>query len=515
MFEGLKKRFSRNVSTETKQKNVSKRHPNHRDHLRFAASKQNDQAMTMFEGGARSVDEKLRGELSNLRKASRKAGEDNGYVKRYYGMVQTHVVGENGFKFQSRIKLPNGKLDKLANATVEAGWKEWCKLGVCEVSGQMSFTAVQELIAKTVAQDGDIIIRHIYDDSNRFGYSVQLLESDYLDETLNTTLKNGNRIVMGVEKNGYGRPVAYHLLTNHPGDSTWSYNGRKYIRVPADEITLPFPMWRPGQTRGVPWAHAALLDFHHVNEYRGTEQVRARAAAENMVVYERDTDQEVGEEFEDAEGEILDELEGVRSTVVPDGYKMRETNFNGPATNLPEFQKANVRAGSAGLDVSYNTLGNDAESVSFATLRQMVLDDRDHWKRVQRWMVESVLEIINSRWLKSSLLNRALPKLEAWDFTRLNEPGFQGRRWQWVDPYKDEQAAGLALQNFTGDPMKILREKGHDLQELSDNWEMYLDVMGPVMQRAQEIGFAKSHAVPDKGKEKPEGDEKTDEEEAA
>ena len=510
MFKGW---FKRNVTPETPVKNTHKRHRHHQDHVRFAAAKTNEQALTLFDGGGLSADEGLRRDLDRLRKASRKAGEDNGYVKRYFGMVQTHVVGENGFTFQSRINMASGGLDKLANAIVEAGWKEWCKLGVGEISGKMSFAGVQELIAKTVAQDGDILIRHVYDSSNRFGYSIQLIESDYLDATLNTTLKNGNRIVMGVEQDGFGRDIAYHLLSHHPGDMSWSFNGRKYIRVPANEITLPFPMWRPGQSRGVPWAHAALLDFHHVNEYRGTEQVRARASAENMGVYERDPEMDVAEDFEDEEGEFLDELGGVGATVVPEGYKLRETNYSGPVTNFPDFQKANVRAGAAGIEANYNVVGNDYEGVSFSSLRQAVLEDRDHWKRKQRWMIESILEPIFSRWLNSALLRGALPTLEAWDVARLNAPTFQGRRWQWVDPVKDEQATGLALQNFTADPLKILREKGHDLQEHKANWNLYLDEMESVMKRAHAMGIAKSHAAPNKDKpdDKPDTDNTTEE----
>lgn len=478
MFKNL---FKRNVSATETKKTTNKRHPRHREHLRYAAGQHTDLATTLFNGGTLSPDESLRRDLENIRSASRKGGEDNGYLRRYYGQVQTHIVGETGFTFQSRVKLANGTLDKKANKAIEDAFKEWSKKGSCEISGKLSRAGAEELIVKTIAQDGDILIRHIYDSSNKYGYSIQLLEADYLDTTLNTVLQNGNRIAMGVEQDAFGRPVAYHLLSNHPGDSVWSYNGRKYVRVPAHEIELPFPMWRPGQTRGVPWAHAALLDLHHINEFRSDTQVQARYAAKNLVKYERDPEQEVTEETEE-EGEILEEFDGV-STVVPEGYKMSETNFTGPSTTFPEFQKGNLRAASSGLESNYNVLGNDYEGVSFSSLRQAVLEDRDHWKRKQRWMIEEVCEVIFNRWLETALLKDAIPGLNPWEKTRLCQPHFQGRRWQWVDPLKDEQAAGEAKKNFNGDPIQMLTEKGLDLEQTTENWTIYLDHMEPLMKR--------------------------------
>ncbi len=475
-----------NVSDDKNVTVKQKRHPNHRNHVRYAAAQKTDLATSLHQGGTVSADEGIRRDLEGIRAASRKAGEDNGYMKRYLGQIQTHIVGETGFKFQSRITSSDGQLDKAANKSIETAYKEWSKKGSCEISGKLSRAGLEELIAKTVSQDGDIIIRHIYDAKNKYGYSVQLLESDYLDATLNTMLKTGNRIVMGVEQDGFSRPVAYHLLTSHPGDSVWSFNGRKYMRIPADEITLAFPMWRPGQTRGVPWAHAALLDLHHINEYRSSAQVQARRASENMIVYERDPELEVSEDYEEEEGEILDEQEGL-STVVPTGYRMRETNFSGPNTALPEFQKANLRAASSGMEANYNVIGNDAEGVSFSTLRQGVLEDRDHWKRKQRWMIEEVCEEIFTRWLSIALLKDGIKGLKASDKTHLCQPYFQGRRWQWVDPLKDEQAAGEAKKNFNGDPIKMLNDKGLDLDETVENWNRYLDAMEPVMLRANKL----------------------------
>lgn len=439
-----------------------------------------------------SADETLRRDLLRLRSASRQAGEDVGYVKRYYGMVQTHIVGETGVRLQSEVRSKNGDLEKEVNNAIEAALKEWAKIGVCEISGRMNFVSAQQLIAKTVSQDGDILIRHIDGADNKFGYAFQLIEADLLDVQLYKTLDNGNLIKMGVEIDGYGRHVAYHILTSHPGEYTWKYNGKRYERIPASEMELPFPMWRPGQNRGIPWAHAALLDMNDIKGYRESTMVAARLAASNMVIFERDPDQEPPEDDEwDDDGSYHIDLEPGGSAIAPEGYKTRETNFQHKGDSLADIQKASLRGAASGTEVNYNVMGNDYEGVSFSSLRQAILEDRDHWKRQQGWFISQVIGPIYERWLRNALLKNAINNLKAYDLNRAMAYTFRGRRWQWVDPLKDEQAAGAALDNYTANPLDVLNDKGVDLEQMGEGWERFLNTMEPIIKRAQQMGLGK------------------------
>lgn len=470
----------------------TKRHSKHAQ--RFdAARNPRLQKNNAFAGNSLSADETLRRDLTRLRSASRQAGEDVGYVKRYYGMVQTHIVGDNGARLQSEVRTKSGDLDKKANSDLEAAFKSWSRMGVCEISGRMNFVSAQQLMAKTVSQDGDILIRHIDGADNEFGYAFQLIEADLLDVQLYKTLDNGNQIKMGVEVDGYGRHVAYHVLTSHPGEYTWKSNGRRYERIPASEMELPFPMWRPGQNRGIPWAHASLLDMNDIKSYRESTMVAARLAASNMLVFERDPDQEPpGDDDDwDDDGAFQIDLEAGGSAIAPPGYKTRETNFQHKGESLADIQKASLRGAASGAEVNYNVMGNDYEGVSFSSLRQAILEDRDHWKRQQGWFISQVVGPIYERWLRNALLKNAINDLKAYDLTRALSYTFRGRRWNWVDPLKDEQAAGAAMDNFTANPIDILNDKGVDLDQMGEGWERFLNTMGPIIDRAQQMGLGK------------------------
>ena len=85
---------------------------------------------------------------------------------------------------------------------------------------------------------------------------------------------------MGVELNKFRKPVAYHVLTYHPGDYDYTTSGKspKHVRIPADRMIHLYDPNRAGQSRGEPWMTSAIsamkqlgalreaavvLDYHH------------------------------------------------------------------------------------------------------------------------------------------------------------------------------------------------------------------------------------------------------------
>ena len=66
---------------------------------------------------------------------------------------------------------------------------------------------------------------------------LEFIEPDQVDEQKNERLANGNEIRMGIELDKFKKPVAYHVLSYHPGDYDYSRptgKSTKHIRIPAD-----------------------------------------------------------------------------------------------------------------------------------------------------------------------------------------------------------------------------------------------------------------------------------------
>ena len=81
-----------------------------------------------------------------------------------------------------KARNDDNSLDVVANRIIETEFYKWAKIGSCTADGKLSFLDAQKLFIQNLARDGEVLIRHIKDTSNDFGYSMQFLESDHLDE---------------------------------------------------------------------------------------------------------------------------------------------------------------------------------------------------------------------------------------------------------------------------------------------------------------------------------------------
>jgi len=431
---------------------------------RFAIAQAQNQSSfgTRMSGFGLSIDETLRRDVVAIRAASRKAGEDDGYMVRFLSMCETHIVGPNGFSFQNKAQIDD-KLDKPTNDLIESAFKRWGKKGTCDVTGQYSWLDIKRLFIKTVAQDGAILVREVQGFPNEFGYALQLLEADHLDVNYNRDNYNGNIIRHGIELDEWGRHVAYHILTIHPGERTYYHGNTRYQRIPADEIIYGYYPFRIGQKIGIPWGHASLLELLDLYNYRDAEMTAARVGASKMFAYVHDSEVEPDEEEDDEE--FVEDVEAGAGVRVPYGYDVKTLDFKSDASNAAGYTKTSLRGASSGFDVNYNSMANDLEGVNFSSLRHGVLEDRDNWKKRQVWMIETLLERVFSNWLTMTLLSSALGKLTILDYPRINQPSFQGRRWEWVNPLQDEKANSEAIGNKTKSPQSIIRDRGDDPEE--------------------------------------------------
>jgi lambda family phage portal protein len=414
----------------------------------------------------------LRSTLTAMRSRSRNLVINNDYARRFIFMVGVNIGGPDGIILQCKAKWPDGRLDKWANDKIENAWNDWGRKGNFDVTGQLSMVETDRLGPQAVAQDGEIIIRIIEDFDNPWGFALQFYEVDHLDESLNIArLPNGNSLRMGVEFDKWFRPVAYHLLTDHPGDSFWTYNRRNYLRVPAENIIHPFVRERFNQPRGVPWMHSAMTRLNNIGAYEEAAIIAARIGASKMGNYELDEDadpalaqQAAGVDEKTAQGELLSDIAPGMVGFSPRGYKFNPIDWKYPDGEFAPFMKASLRGISSGLLVSYNSLASDLEGVNYSSIRAGVLEERDCWKLQQAWWVENYKRPIYLRWLRWCMLSGKL-SFSFGTIEKYQQVKWQPRTWPWVDPEKDNNAKVVALKNKLTSWTKALAEDGIDLEE--------------------------------------------------
>lgn len=434
-----------------------------------------------FKSSRGSADYELLNGLSEVRAKCRFLARNSGAMKRYIQLLQVNIVGESGFRFQSRVKQNDGKLNISLNERVEDAFRFWSdKASAC---GCMSLLELQMQAVETWARDGEVIWEIVTGSEYRDGVAINPIEADLLDETLNSTYpQTGNEIRMGVEVTRTGRPVAYHFLTSHPGDSTYYMveMKKRYRRVSADRIIHLFKRQRPGQTRGEPPAAAMVLDAKMLDGYREAEVMGRRLRSALMGFFESELPKQSGiNELadpdsggdNDGDGEPDDlemTMEPGKLKQLPHGITFKEFSPGGMQGDYDRFEGQIKKNTSMGLGISTMSHGMEVEGVSYSSGRTIIQEDRDFYKTLQQFFIGGLLRKMFPVWCSWHLVYAQMEPA----FTPLQLPRivmryiFRPRGWDWVDPAKDVSANAEALKTYQTSLSRIAASRGIDRDEL-------------------------------------------------
>ncbi len=407
----------------------------------------------------RSADEEVRGDIRMLRARARELGRNNSYVKRYFRLLATNVVGPMGIKLQAQV-WAGEQPDTKTNAAIEEAWNAWASAPVT-VDGRLTLRRFEKLIIKTVACDGEAFVRLWRGfEGNAHGLALQAIDADLIDEALNRPRRAAqNEIRMGVEIDALGRPVGYWVW-----DSVGTDLMRERYFVPAAEVLHLYDPERVNQTRGVTWVHSVMVPAHMLGAYEESEAVAARIGASKMGLFEKRADSLAGDLASDPRPVTMEANPGTFE-IVPDGYEFKAWEPDHPTAQFPAFIKQMLRKIASGFSVFYNVLANDAEGVSYSTMRSFALVERDDWRSIQQDFIDMWRRPLYAAWLGMALLTGSL-KLPSRDPSRYLAVRHRPRGWQWIDPEKEAKAAVLSIQNGLGTRTGFLAEKGEDIEDV-------------------------------------------------
>lgn len=418
-----------------------------------------------------SSDVELKNNLRVVRDRSRALERDNDYFRNYLKMVETNVVGANGIALQMRLENADGTPDLTANKIIEAAWELWGYPENCTVAKKMSWVDVQDLVMRSTARDGAVLIRKVVGYDNDFGFALQILECDHLDEQYNVdNLGNGNYVKMSVEFDKWGKAIAYYMLTKNPGDLQWSsvYEGKYRVRIPADEIIHAFLVERPSQNREIPWVPSGMMRLRMIEGYELAALVAARQGACKSGFFRNPDPEGVipGEQTE--HGKIMEAEPGMFQEIGNSEFVSYDPTY--PHDVYDPFMKRALQGVAAGLPgASYHNLACDLEGVNYSSMRAGTIEEREVWKKIQLWAVCSIVRPIFKEVIKYAILSGKL-KMPMSRYNEIIESArFQGRRWPWVDPKNDIEANVLAIKNGVSSRKRVCSELGVDLDEIIED----------------------------------------------
>lgn len=402
--------------------------------------------------------------LRPLRARARQMARDNSHFKKFLSMCRSNIVGRKGIQLQSNARKLDGSLDAEINSQVEEAWRLWGHKETCTLSGKLSWRGVQRMIVTQLAQDGEFLVQKI-PAKNAFGFSLKVINVDYLDEYYNATLPNGNRIIMSVEVDDNDKPVTY-WLTPPVSDIYAKRTKVRRVPVPAEQMIHGFLSFiDESQTRGVTWFHAAILDGKNYQGYSGGVIQSARMAACIPFFFE----QTVPDEAPAYEGKD-DPATGEKTTPTLDvgafganlldpGITFKQFDPKQPTMNHSAFAKTVLMDVATGLDVPYFDLSGDMEAVNFSSSRVGLDTSRDIWRGLQDFIIDEFCRDVFHGWALNAFLSDKL-QMTAQEFEEIQNPEWRARGWKYIDPTKDVAADILRLANNMTSLEDVLGEQG-------------------------------------------------------
>lgn len=408
--------------------------------------------MKGFRGQHRSVNTETRRSLATLRARSRELAENSDHAARGIEVIARNTVG-NGI-------IPTARGDEQT----ELWLKQMCDRASLDPRGRLTLYAIQTLVMRTASLSGEsLVLRERLSSAQMraagatIPLQLRVLEPDHLDSLVDGVLPNGNIAIQGVEFTPGGRPVAYHLYQQHPGELT-SWRRIESVRVPASEVAHVFKDLRPNQVRGIPDLAPVIVRMRDFADYEDAQLMRQKiAAAYAMFV--------TTPESLHGETGLWDE-DGVPGSVRPgmiEYLKPGESiEYGAPpgVDGYADFSRISLRGIASGLGITYESLTGDYSQVNFSSGRMGWLEMQ---RNIEAWQSQVMIPQFCHRvegWLREAAASVGMrPAPAPWDW--------MPPRREMIDPVRETNAtvtqirAGLTSRNAE------IRRLGRDPEDVN------------------------------------------------
>lgn len=301
---------------------------------------------------------------NRLRDVARDMVRNNPHAARAVQVISEGIVGAG--------IIPNVVSDDDGyRSRLEDRIKAHCDTTDIDADGRHTLYGLQTLMARAIPESGEGLIRiraRQAADGLSLPFQLQALEIDHLNGSINGPMPNGNFAFSGIEFNGIGKRVAYHLFREHPGSAA-SWRLPDTVRVPAEYVIHVFRVDRPGQRRGVTWFAPVVVPMRDFADYRDAQLVRQKVAA-SFAVFIKSSGAKLASLTGEKSATNLP-IESVEPGMIERLADGEDVSFGVPPTvdGYRDYAVATMHDIAVGLGVDYASLTGDGSQVNFASGR--------------------------------------------------------------------------------------------------------------------------------------------------
>jgi lambda family phage portal protein len=398
----------------------------------------------------RNINFDINSSISTIRARCRALAQNDPHVTKALSLLRNNIIGNTGIDLHCQARKQDSTLDEKLNLMVEDAWWEFGRYGISTTCGTMTFLELQKLIIESIARDGEFFaIKRYGSQFGKFGFQLDLIPIELLSHSFSGYADNGNVIFQSIEYDRFLKPRAYWVsdeMTNQTVNSFTQNYKQPSIRIPADDCIHLFEKHYVGQSRGFSWLVSAVLPIHHLNSYRISELEQARIASLKQLFFTLQPGVEgMSQEDIDASGRISQKLEPGGVDILPQGVTPQVIDFATPNSAMPDFLKAQLKAVSSGLCLSYSSIANDLESINFSSAKYSFAEDVTTFQNKQQWFIDHFLNRVYEDWLKYQVDSGRLA-IPATKYSKCLSPKWTPRGFRSVNLTETAKAATMLYQ---------------------------------------------------------------------
>lgn len=411
-----------------------------------------------------SVNSIIGASASTVRARVRQLVRDFPYFTRAVNIICDYTVGA-GIQLQSKIKDPNGNIDKMRSQKVEDAFNFWAEQA--DISGKLHFYEMMELAKRQDVESGEfLLIKRFPKTRNRYlPYALQIIESDWLTDLNAQASSKANEIEQGIEYNrNTGQVIRYHFADPE------RYGDTSTIR--ADQVIMGFKTLRPGQLRGIsPFTPGVLLagDLHELMQ---TEMDINKLASKYLAFVEspdlagNQSLLQTAEDSDNTDNKIM-EVETALVEYLAPGEKVTFAHSNRPGTTFDPFVRLILRMLSITTNIPYELLSGDYSGMNYSTGRTSRNDFATilrpiSVRHVRHFATPAFYEFMDNAALMGRLdfpnyFANPVPYVQS----EWQPPGMES-----IDPLRETKAHVDQINSLIRSPQEIVKARGRDWEDV-------------------------------------------------
>lgn len=449
-------------------------------------------ALAYYEAARPSTQRKLRRETGSgdtavlragrsLREQARHLEQNHDLARGALNLLVSNIVGPYGIAIEPQPRTLDGDIhDEFAGAIRDL-WRDWEQTP--EVSWAHDWASLQRILCRSWIRDGEALAQLVdgmnptLNHGTTVPFSIEAIEADLLPYDFSRA--GSPEITAGIERNAWGRPVAYHLYRQHPGDMQRIATANDLKRVSADRILHVKLIDRIRQARGVSVFASVLLRLDDIKDYEESERIAAKVAA-SMSAFIRKGAPDFYTAEADGEPRELKFRPGMIFDDLMPGEEIGIIDSKRPNAQLEPFRNGQLRAIAAGVGSSYSSLSKDYNG-TYSAQRQELVESWGNYGVLSAEFTHQFVKPVYQAFIDSAIAARLLRVPEDVTATSINDAMYIPPQMPWIDPLKEANAWETLERNGHASGPEIIRRRGQNPSDVLDQearWRRLADEKG-------------------------------------